>query len=494
MSAFFIPTPNNERRPHQPKKLILCLVWGFIGILATTLVGVPFVFAQTPVGQAASSTASSTAALAGQATSTAPLTDAQAQRQQLEDQLSQLETQIDQQQQQIDTYHKQGNTLSTQINVLNTQIAQLNNQIKAVNLKLQELNGNIADTQTQINQTQNQIDTDKAAIAAALQSIYESDNEGMVEILLSNSTLSDFFGAVQDITLVQNNLRVTLNSIVKLRSQLVTQQQSLAQEKTDTQNFQAIQQSQKQNVVATQNQKTQLLRETKGQEAKYKQLLAQTQASAAQIRQRIFQLLGGGQMTFGQAYNYAKLASQATGVRAALILAILDRESALGQNVGKCSYKTAMNPTRDTPIFLKLLAQLGIDPNSQAAYVSCPNSDGVYGGAMGPAQFIPSTWALYSSKISAVTGDNPANPWNNSDAFVATALYISDLENSQSCKNYANANQSVLPYQELDERCAASMYYAGGNWYTYRFWYGQPVVDRADQFEQDIQTLINAGN
>ncbi len=445
---------------------------------------------QDPAGQAVARAKTATSTATSTASSTAPLMDAQAQRQALESQLAQLEQQIEDQQQQIDTYHKQGVTLNNQIKILNTQISQLNNQIKAVNLKLQELNGDISDTQTQINQTENQIEDDKTAIAEAIQTIYESDSQSTVEILLANNTLSDFFGKVNDITLVQDNLRTTLDAIVKLRGQLLNQKQELMTEQTDTQNFQAIQQAQKQSVVSVQSQKTTLLKQTQGQEAAYKKLLAQTQASAAQIRQRIFQLLGGGQMTFGQAYSYAKLASQATGVRAALILAILDRESALGQNVGKCSYKTAMNPTRDTPTFLKLLSQLGIDPSSQAAYVSCPNSDGVYGGAMGPAQFIPSTWALYSSKISAVTGDNPANPWNNSDAFVATALYIKDLETSQSCVSYSQ--QIPSDSQELLERCAAAKYYAGNNWYTYRFWYGQPVVNRANQFEQDIQTLIAA--
>jgi membrane-bound lytic murein transglycosylase B/archaellum component FlaC len=461
----------------------------FVLLLVFWLAGEAAAWAQA-AASAATSTATSTTTSA--ATSTAPLTDVQAQQQDLENQLAQLEQQIEDQQQQIDAYHKQGNTLSTQIKTLNAQITQLNLQIKAVNLKLQELNGNIADTQTQINQTQSQIDQSKAAIAEALQTIYESDNQGMVEILLANNTLSDFFGQVNDITLVQNNLRVALDAIVKLRGQLITQQQALASEKTDTENFQAIQQAQKQGVVATQNQKATLLKQTQGQEAQYKKLLAQTQATAAQIRQRIFQLLGGGQMTFGQAYSYAKLASQATGVRPALILAILDRESALGQNVGKCSYKTAMNPTRDTPIFLKLLAELGMDPNSQATYVSCANSDGAYGGAMGPAQFIPSTWALYSSRISQVTGDNPANPWNNSDAFVATGIYIADLEKSASCVSYSQ--QIPSDSQELLERCAAAKYYAGGSWYTYRFWDGQPVVNQANAFESDIQTLIAAGN
>ena len=113
---------------------------------------------------------------------------------------------------------------------------------------------------------------------------------------------------------------------------------------------------------------------------------------------------------------------------------------------------------------------------------------------MGPAQFIPSTWKLYADEISKVTGNKPANPWNNSDAFVATGLYIQDLLGSQSCKSYAAANQNVLPYQSLLERCAAAKYYAGGNWYTYRLWYGQPVVDKANQFEQDIAVLTGANS
>jgi membrane-bound lytic murein transglycosylase B len=40
--------------------------------------------------------------------------------------------------------------------------------------------------------------------------------------------------------------------------------------------------------------------------------------------------------------------------------------------------------------FEKIMADLGINPSKQK--VSCPiTSDGSYGGAMGPAQFMPNT-------------------------------------------------------------------------------------------------------
>jgi peptidoglycan hydrolase CwlO-like protein len=445
-----------------------------------------------------SGSAQSDTATSSSPNSTSTLSQSQLERNALEQQLADLEKEIETNQQKIDEYQKQGKSLSGEISSLNAKINKINLQVKAINLQLSKLGDQITGTQKQINRTENQIGDHKDAISKSIRILYESDRETLVAILLSNNNFSDFFGSLNDITLVQSSLRTSLEEITKLRQDLLEQKQELSTEKTDAENLKAIQEAQQRSAKAVQSQKNTLLKETKGKESEYQKIVTEKKVTAAQIRSRIFELLGGGELTFEKAYDYAKLAEGATGVRAALTLAILHRESLLGKNVGRCSYKTAMSPgvppkpgkkRDDVSIFLDLLKKLGIDPDSQSAYVSCANSHGDFGGAMGPAQFIPSTWKLYSEAVSKVTGNSPANPWNNSDAFAATALYMKDLLDSASCKSYAETNKNVVPYQTLLERCAAAKYYSGGSWYYYRLWYGQPVVDKANEFQEDIDTL-----
>jgi peptidoglycan hydrolase CwlO-like protein len=413
-------------------------------------------------------------------------------REELERQLADLEAQIDQHEATIAEYKKQGKTLQGEINNLNATINKINLQIKSITLNLQKLDKEIAVTKGEISDAENKLEINRGALARLIQRLYEDDRSGLIEILLKAPKLSDFFGNMNNILNVQDSLSITVKKVTELRNDLVEKKEVLAVKRSDTAQLKAIQDAQKEAADRAKREKSNLLAQTKGQESKFQSILQETKKSAAQIRNRLFEFIGGGSLTFEKAYDLAKVAERATSMRAAMILAVLDRESALGRNVGQCDYETAMHPKRDLPIFLALLNELkaiGKQP-PEPVKVSCPIvSDGAYGGAMGPAQFIPSTWNLYREKITSITGSNPPNPWSHGDAFVATGLYLTDAYNSSSCRNYAEENKNVFPEQFLRERCAAAKYYAGGNWYRYRFLYGDPVVKKADQFQQDINVL-----
>jgi membrane-bound lytic murein transglycosylase B len=94
-----------------------------------------------------------------------------------------------------------------------------------------------------------------------------------------------------------------------------------------------------------------------------------------------------------------------------------------------------------------------------------------WGGAMGPAQFIPSTWASYQNKISAITG-KPADPWNIKDAFLAAAIKL-------------GADGASSP---AGEWAAAMKYFCGSTNTKYRF-YGDNVVSQANKYQDDIDAM-----
>jgi peptidoglycan hydrolase CwlO-like protein len=390
-------------------------------------------------------------------------------RAQLESELKQLEGQILQYQNQIATYKKQGKSLSGAIGELNAQISKLNLQIKATNLKISELSGQISATQLKINDLSASIEKQEGNLSGLLNTLYQNESASTVEVLLRSATLTDFMGDLSDLGLVQNDLRGAIEDIKSLKAELSGKKAELTIAKADAETLANARLAQKTNVALTKEQKASLLEKTKGQESAYQAMLKDTQARANAVRARLFTILGGGQMSFGQAYEYAKFASAATGVRPAFLLAVLAHESALGKNVGQCSYLTAMNP-KDHATFIEIATAVGVDPNTQK--VSCPNADGIYGGAMGPAQFIPSTWKAYSARVAAITG-HPANPWLNQDAFVASALYLKD----------AGALTS--------ERMAAAKYYCGGNWnrYVCTNTYAGGVIDKAAKFQADIDLI-----
>ena len=399
-------------------------------------------------------------------------------RKALEGQLAELEAQISEHEATIKDLSTKRRSYESEITRYNAKIAAINLQIKAVNLKLGELDRQITEKTTQIRSTEEQITFNKDVLTRALRKLYARDQASLAEVLLQSAKLSDAVSDINRLIGVQTNLAATTNRITQLRDDLVEAKEVLALKRSDAAALKNFQKGQQNDATEAKKERATLLAVTKGKESKFQEILVQTKKTAAQVRGRLYEMLGGGAMAFGQAYQFARLASGATGVRASFILAILDRESALGQNVGRCKYddinpatgRITMHPTRDVPAFRDILAELNLSP--EAVTVSCANRDGAYGGAMGPAQFIPSTWKLYTSRITTVTGNSPPSPWRNADAFVATALYLRDA--------------GAL----TNELAAAKRYYCGSNSSRYACTvYGRATTNRAAAFEEDIKVL-----
>ncbi|MAF43818.1 MAG: hypothetical protein CMI54_06595 [Parcubacteria group bacterium] len=412
-------------------------------------------------------------------------------RQTLEEELKQLEEEISQYKKNVEETQKERKTLQNKIYILENQIKKLDLQIYQSNILIDDLGIQIEDTRDSIDKTALKIEGSKEKLANILRALYEEDQRPLVEILLAEG-ISDFFDNLVALETLNVKNQELLNHIKSLKITLEDQKQSLDEEKDDMENLVVVRILQRQENEKINEEQEELLVITKGQEATYQKILADTEKKAQEIRSRIFDLIGVPDApTFGEAVDIAKIISAQTGIRPAFLLAVLKQESNIGQNVGQCYLKNTstgsgviistgksvsrvMKPSRDVQPFLQIIKDLGRDPLNTP--VSCPMSYG-YGGAMGPAQFIPSTWNIYSSRLSSILG-KPADPWSIKDAFLASAIYLVDL----------GANRDVYGA----EWCAAVSYFSGNcsrkNQIKYEF-YGDNVRAIANGYEKDIQEL-----
>ena len=409
-------------------------------------------------------------------------------RKQMEKELAEIEAQIAIYEKELQNTTKEKSTLQNAINALKAKANKISLQIKSTKNQITSLTGKIKDTETAIDKTLSNIANTKKELSSLLQAFYELSHKSHAEIILANSTLSEYFTEVNSLNLIDIKINNKLQELYELDKNLNSQKTNLDSEKGSAQNMLQIQLLQQNELAETKKERENLLNVTKSKEATYQQILSEQRKRANEIRSRIYNLMTvKTKVTFGEALDIATWAGGLVGVRPAMLLAILTQETNLGQNVGTCnrptdppnkSYKVIMNP-KDRDHFISITQELGMDPN--ATPVSCPmyqqGKQVGWGGAMGPAQFIPRTWMSYRSRVSSVTGRNPANPWDIKDAFIACALYIGD---------YGAKSQTYN-----GEWRSAMIYFSGSTNTRFRF-YGDNVMAIASRYQKDIDAINKA--
>ncbi len=379
---------------------------------------------------------------------------------------------------------KETASIQRDIDILTYKIntAQLN--IKAKQIEIARLGGDIVQKEKTIGTLEDQLEQEKTSLAELLRQTRELDNSTFAEIVLSPQTLSNLFVDLQRFHSVEEHVQDSLDVVRGVKKNTETQKIGLEVRRDAETDAKKVIENEKANIEQLNKEKTTLLNSSKAKENSYKAVIAKKEKERAEIRSALYQLRGATNITFGQALEHANFVSAKTGVRPAFLLAIITQESNLGENIGTCnrpgdpaskSYKSVMKPSRDIEPFEKICKELGINPVGQP--VSCPYGGG-YGGAMGPAQFIPSTWVGMKRAVSKVTGNNPPSPWDTRDAFVASGLYLRDL----------GADGGTY----TTERKAALKYYAGGNWSLAKnAFYGNGVMAITTKYQKQIDILQN---
>jgi membrane-bound lytic murein transglycosylase B len=408
-------------------------------------------------------------------------------RAELQRQLNEIEAQIRQTDTVITGLQGEGMSLQRDINVLDGQIKKTRLQIQATDIAISALSENIVLHSSAINTLTDQLGEQKEGLAEIIRQTQHYDDYSLIEVVLSTEDVSEFFGDLDSFASLKTAIGESSRVLASTRSATEVEKDGLETQRSQQEELRQLRVLEEAQVKRQEAEKARLLSLNKNEQARYQGTRSALERSAAQIRAELFGLAGGGgAIPFGTAYEHAKTASRITGVRPAMILAILSQESDLGRNVGQCyitslvtgdgkgkntgtPFSGTMKVPRDTVPFERIMNALGRDWSTTP--VSCPQPGG-YGGAMGPTQFIPSTWAVYEPRIRSSLGVAATDPWNPLHAIVATGLYLADV---------GAAGGS--------EHTAAAKYYAGGNWASAGQVYAGSVMSKAAAFQADIDTL-----
>ena len=362
---------------------------------------------------------------------------------------------------------KQTGTLKGDVRYLTSQINALKTKVRARAYKIAQLKVDIKDKISKIETLSEKINREHESLAQLLRNTNDFDNKDFIYLIFSDDNLSTFYSDLESYTSIKKAIKASVDQIRGIKTETEVQKKSLQKKQNAETDAKAELERAKKKVTKSETSKKKLLAISKKKENTYKKLAAEKKIKADRIRSALFSLAGiSKKIEFGTALKYANEAKDKTGINPAFLLAILTQESNLGANVGQCYlrnpdtgagvgkntgriFKNVMKPTRDVAPFLEITNTLGF--NAFQTAVSCPIV-GVagYGGAMGPAQFIPSTWKLFEKRLKKILGYD-ASPWTPRDAFMASSMYLTDLgakgtsrskQNRAACRYYGSRGSS----------------------------------------------------
>lgn len=403
------------------------------------------------------------------------LDNAQADKARLESELQKLEAEIAAKQKELDSQKGQSVSISRDISILTSQIAKSRLNIQAKNLIIKKLGGEITAKSKKIEALSTKIEKEKESLAQLIRKERQIDDLPILALILSQESISEAYGDIDSFNAIKKGIQDSVNEIKGVRVLTESERKTLEEKKNQETDTRVELENAKKKVELSEAEKKRLLGISKQKESEYQKVLAEKAKRRSEILTALFNLRDTSAIPFSKAYEYANLASKQTGIRPAFLLAILTQESNLGANQGSCYvtnfetgagissksgkvFTNVMKPTRDIQPFISITGAVGRDPYK--TLVSCPFGSVGYGGAMGPSQFIPSTWNLLKTRIATALGVKTADPWSAKDAFMASSIYLTDLgAGAQTYTAERNAACRYYSGRACDAKAPANSFY-----------------------------------
>lgn len=431
----------------------------FFVALTILLVGSFSVYAQTATPEV-SPTPTPTSADA----SLEKLKEQQAQISDKELEIKQLEKKIASLKSQRDSVAADAEIIASQLKRLSDQLAKAQLELKQTKLGIEVTLHQKKTTEASIISLEQEIATTKEKLRQLLAVLYEREQVSWVMIFFDTWSLSDVMQERSAYQELQNRAIILVKELHGKDNDLHAKAQALEDQHQQLSSLEATLAEQQTAIADQKNEQQKFLQAKKDQQIAYEGKISEVEAAKEEIKKQVFTLKNAGiEVSLNNAFDMARFAGKLTGVRPALLLAVLKVESNLGGNVGSGHYPDDMHPaSRDA--FVRITKDLGIDPKVTPVSRR-PRSGRGWGGAMGPAQIMPATWESIAPRLVSLLHKAVPDPFNLTDAFVATAIFLSDRGAANQAQEYEAVNK-----------------YIAGPYWQYHTWYGDRVLAVAKEY------------
>jgi len=363
-------------------------------------------------------------------------------RSDIEAQIASLESEANALDATLQQVQGQARSFDNEVKTLDLEVKRREVEIKRLNLAIQKASTDIRQKIQGIGVLSQKIASGRGALASGLLLLSTYDGENALTILLKHQSLSDFFTSLYGLQRVEAGVQEALGVFRDDRASLEREKSDLEGFQEEQQNLKGLQEMERRFIAQKKQEKDDLLRLTRGKEAVFQQLLKSKKQDIVTLKTQLFYLEKTG-ISAQDAVTLADVAAKRAGIRTSFLLALLEVETgkqfedgviSVGTNLGTGNwqrdlYQCYLNLGKrsaaesEKAAFFGITAGLGLNPDAMP--VSRKPSYGC-GGAMGPAQFLPTTWLRFDDRVASLTGHNPPNPWDTSDAFTAAALFLAD--------------------------------------------------------------------
>lgn len=193
----------------------------------------------------------------------------------------------------LDEIGRTANTLQAQVGALDGAIKKLDTDIRLTNARISRTNLEIRELTTGIRGKETSIERGRERIGHLVVTIAESERETPLEILMKNETISSFFASVDALVGVQRDLVALLSSLRAAREDLQDRKGKAESKRRELAGLVDDLADQKALQVGERRERAQLLTETKSQEQRYQELLAEVERRREALQQEINSLESG---------------------------------------------------------------------------------------------------------------------------------------------------------------------------------------------------------